>query len=755
MCIVPACLARMVVVLVGLLMIAGPGLVAPASGASKTTSTMGVGWAAVGTGPAAQQRGTSDSFTPPALTLPARPSAGTKSANLADVEVLDQPPPAMSIKLPISIGIAIVALLGTLVIGWRLCRTPSGLAMTMAGSMALSLGGMVALMAGIAAMWAWDDRAKDLSEHRLEQLRAQSLLVSRFDRYALDARIAARGFLIFQRDENIVEFLDTYVPASQVLERIEAVLPEGDVDSRRRVEDIDAALADYGRVISSAVKLTDKRNAIFDGQLVPTLATLHELLVASGTPAATAAAAKVASVQTAAARAVASSDPSDARKLATKANDLRRAVDGVQGVPASHATAAFVVERADVLNATIAERFDVIMNQCPPSGRRLGDLAGELVQDIHARLDAQRAAMTAQGDRTYGLGQAVNLAGLLLAVGATVWLVPRMHRSMRRLSERLRAIASGDLRQGSVAATGGHDEFGRLEADLIKTTGTLAQLVSDVRSLSDEVMTSLKQIDEANGSMSQALQDQTSEAQHANTAAAEIDRCAEVTSSKADTAAESAAESGRHAREGGTVVTGNIEQMRSIAAEVARSAEAIGALGRKGEQIGQVISVINEIAEQTNLLALNAAIEAARAGEHGRGFAVVADEVRKLAERTTSATGEIAASIREIQTETTSAVRQVTASSRQVEDGMGQAAKAGQTIGRLVAASDQVTQRVRAIAEAVSQQSAATRAVAQSVSAIHRSATNLAEGSHAISDVTVGLARRATSVRERVSLFRV
>jgi methyl-accepting chemotaxis protein len=694
-----------------------------------------------------------ETFTAPALRLPERPSTNNRSADLSGMDVLDAPPPPMSINLPVSIALTAMALLATLVLALRLCRTPDGMALTMAGSMALALGSMAALMGGIAAVWAWDNRASALAEYRVERLRAQSLLVNRFDRYALDARIAARGFLVFQQDENVVEFLDTYVPASQILAKADKVLD--DEESRRHLGDISAALADYGRVITTAVKYTDERSAIFDGQITPAIDQLRTLLAANPNDQAAQAVVQVGTVETLAARLVASSDPADAAALATATAALVASVKGLNDRPGAQAAAQFIAERCESLGKVIAQRFDVIFNQCPTSGRRLGDLATVLVEHINTRLNAERDAMSALGTRTYSVGQVVNVLGLLVAVGATLWLVPRMNRSMGRLAERLRVVAAGDLRVGTSTRRPERDEFGRLENDLDRTAAALSTLIAEVRTLSDDLLSGLKQIDQASGAMAQALQQQTGEAQQATRAAEAISRCADETSGKAEAAAQSAAESGRHAREGGAAVSGNIEQMRTIAAEVARSAQTIGSLGRKGEQIGRVIAVINDIADQTNLLALNAAIEAARAGEHGRGFAVVADEVRKLAERTTSATSEIGESIRDIQTGTVGAVEQITGSTRQVEGGMQQAAKVGQTIERLVTASDEVTERVRTIAQAATLQSTETRTIAQSISEISQTFNHLAERSLSISGVTSTLSERAARLDKQVARFRV
>ena len=135
-----------------------------------------------------------------------------------------------------------------------------------------------------------------------------------------------------------------------------------------------------------------------------------------------------------------------------------------------------------------------------------------------------------------------------------------------------------------------------------------------------------------------------------------------------------AADASKHqaetAREGGAIVEESLAKMRAIAESVSATAQKVEDLGKSSDHIGRIIGVIDDIADQTNLLALNAAIEAARAGEQGRGFAVVADEVRKLAERTTSATKEVANMVQSIQGETKNAVAAMHDGTHQVQEGL-------------------------------------------------------------------------------------
>jgi hypothetical protein len=165
------------------------------------------------------------------------------------------------------------------------------------------------------------------------------------------------------------------------------------------------------------------------------------------------------------------------------------------------------------------------------------------------------------------------------------------------------------------------------------------------------------------------------------------------------------------ARQGGSIVDGILTKMRGIAESVGATAKKMEELGKSSDQIGRIIGVIDDIAAQTNLLALNAAIEAARAGEQGRGFAVVADEVRKLAERTTTATKEIAHMIKTIQDETKVAVVAMESGTKQVEEGVTSTAKAGDSLRAIIKMSEQVGTMITEIATTATQQSSTTEQV--------------------------------------------
>jgi methyl-accepting chemotaxis protein len=209
------------------------------------------------------------------------------------------------------------------------------------------------------------------------------------------------------------------------------------------------------------------------------------------------------------------------------------------------------------------------------------------------------------------------------------------------------------------------------------------------------------------------------------------------------------------AETGSAVVNQTVSIMGKIAERVQVTSVAIGELGARSEQIGAIIGTIEDIADQTNLLALNAAIEAARAGEQGRGFAVVADEVRALAERTTKATREIGDMIKSIQTETQSAVIEMEAGVREVKKGTDEAGHSGNAIRQILDQIEAVNLQVNQIATAAEEQTATTSEISQNMHQITDIVQSTARGAQESSAAAHRLSILANELQRMVSKFRI
>jgi len=202
-------------------------------------------------------------------------------------------------------------------------------------------------------------------------------------------------------------------------------------------------------------------------------------------------------------------------------------------------------------------------------------------------------------------------------------------------------------------------------------------------------------------------------------------------------------------------VAETLAKMKVIAESVGATANKMEELGRSSDQIGRIIGVIDDIADQTNLLALNAAIEAARAGEQGRGFAVVADEVRKLAEHTTTATKEIAQMIRNIQDETKVAVVAMESGTKQVEEGVTSTAKAGDSLRAIIQMSEQVGGMIAEIATAATEQSSTTEQVNANIEQIAKLVKESAIGAQQSATACQDLSSLALDLQTMVGKFKL
>lgn len=417
----------------------------------------------------------------------------------------------------------------------------------------------------------------------------------------------------------------------------------------------------------------------------------------------------------------------------------------------------FISEANSAIQTRSEPGFCVSENICLNTVTPLASEALGLLGEIgDAQVGARNSAIESYESAKSSLVTMVWIIGtlaILMATAISMYLSESITRRIKSVMDYSTQIAERDLSMPDLQMKA-KDEIGRLAQTVSHMKNALKEVITEVARSTSTVASASGEIAASAEQMAAGLKEQEQQTQQVAAAIEELSQSVGEVATKSSEATRASEESQHQAEEGGIVVRDTVHEMEGIASEVSVSAQTVNSLGEQSQKIGEIIEVINDIADQTNLLALNAAIEAARAGEHGRGFAVVADEVRKLAERTTQATEEVSRSIQGIQGETGSAVEQIQSSSMRVGRGVDLASQAGRSLETIVTGSKSVQQMVQDIAAAANQQATASDDIARSIENISTVTRQSSEGAGQASQAAADLAHQSEHLMGLVGKFK-
>lgn len=378
---------------------------------------------------------------------------------------------------------------------------------------------------------------------------------------------------------------------------------------------------------------------------------------------------------------------------------------------------------------------------------------GFYTNDVDAVIEEMQQTANTSLNQSLRFISIVSLLMLIIALVIGHFISTTVIRPLQTMANSFKALSSGEADLTARIAADNKDELGQLAGYFNSFISTLHEMIGMVSGVAKEVSSETQSMGKRASSVNSVLQEQREETEQVATAMTEMTASAHDISSNASQAAESAHQAESSASQALHTVENAASSVQNLADEVAEASKVISDLEGDVQNIASALSVIQGIAEQTNLLALNAAIEAARAGEQGRGFAVVADEVRKLASRTQESTGEIHEMIERLKNGSDSAVKAMDASQQRSDDAVAGANAATAALGTIQDAIQRIMDMNALIATATEQQSSVGQEISQRIVQISDQSNRSTELAHQNRQSSQNLTERGEQLTQLVSRF--
>ena len=417
--------------------------------------------------------------------------------------------------------------------------------------------------------------------------------------------------------------------------------------------------------------------------------------------------------------------------------------------------------RDKIVELATTERRDEAVNIMRTQASDVTDRIDESIGKLIALNKAQAGSRYAGNAQAARSALALSILCLALGVAAALGIGFFLSRSitapLRAIAGKVASIARGNLtaRIGGAAAQDSKNELHILSRNVDQMADTLHSVLSRLAAESRKLSAASSDLNSTSETMARRTELASGEVLLVAGSSEEMNQTACEIARNCTTAADNVAQANQAVAQGRLIMGETTESMQAIGEHARVTSAVISQLGERSLQIGEITETINDIADQTNLLALNAAIEAARAGEHGRGFAVVADEVRALASRTTAATKEISAMIKSIQTETRRAIDAMGQGVAEADQGVRKAVLTGAALEAITATIQSISLEVSHIATAAEEQSCTVGAITGNIQQVTRNINASAAGTQEFATAAAGMHLMAEELGRIVSGFTI